>query len=458
MKNKQLDISGSFIKSGFQVGLFNDGQYAVKYPPAVFKALPAAGRRFLADSFIYSRTRPLTLLDRRLNYRFPRPFFKNFIDFGIKKTLPCLGEINNLAIPKLIKNFGTDEKSGRVNFIKGKADKTLPALKTFANRAVLSISFGKDSVLSYGVAKELGLNLMLVTANEMENTSGDEWKIKSKIISDFSREQKEKVYLFSDNVDELYYHQQIKSRLAEVNNTNGLLAYALELLPFVYYHRARYLFFGNEQNLNDFYFTPGGFKFYPSFDQSSAYTAKENLVWQKAVKGKFKVASLVEPLYNLAEFKILFHRYPWLLKYVISCEPYKGSPERWCYHCPMCAKAFLYSCAVSGDPKQIAFNRNFFAKKYAEFYPLFSKKPLRNYERPPQVKEEQILAFLLCFRAGWRGPLIDLFKKKYLAEAQASESRLRRKFFGIHQAINLPASLKEKILKIYQEELSSLSQ
>lgn len=454
---KQLEFSYRLTDRGFRVQGLAGTKYAVSYPLTVFNRLPKPVKNFFIANFIYSRTRALNLLGWPLAYRFGQPLWQKFVDYGLLKIIPCLAEINKLPVGKILKNFPLAQKKGELTFNGQISSDRLAGLKANKAGAVLALSFGKDSMLSYGLAKELGLNLLLVTANEMAGASGDEWKIKSGIIKQFEREQREKVLLFSDNVDELYYHPQINCHLDEVNNTNSLLAYALELLPFVYQHRAAYLIFGNEQNLNDYYYNQDGYKFYPSFDQSSEYTAKENRLWQKASQNKFQVSSLVEPLYNLGEFRVLYHRYPHLLKYIMSCEPAKGSTERWCYNCPMCAKAFLYAAAVGGEPKRLAFNRDFFKKRYSELYPLFAKKPLRHYERPPQVKEEQLLSFLLCYRLGYRGYLIDSFKRRYFKEAVKKEKLFRKKYFGIYHAPNLPTQFKPKILAIYRQELKGWS-
>jgi len=122
----------------------------------------------------------------------------------------------------------------------------------------------------------------------------------------------------------------------------------------------------------------------------------------------------------------------------------------------MCAKAFLYSAAVGNDPKKIGFKKNLFEKKYQELYPLFVQKITRPYEKPPQVKAEQLLAFLLAYRHGWQGSLIELFKQKYLQPAIRQEKSLRQKFFGIHPAPNLPPRLKSRLLPIFRQELKNL--
>lgn len=441
---------------GFGVDVFKSGKYQVDYPLPIFKHFPKSAKAFLIDNFVYARTRPLTLYgDYQLRYQTAKPALRNFIDQGILKDLACIGDLNNLSVKKLTTDFQKLPMQ-KVIFNKKRPTAVLPKFAVSKKKAVLAISFGKDSLLSYGLSKELGLDLLLVSGNETENYSGSEWKFKKEIINKFSREQKQKVHLFYDNVDEIFYHPALKKELEEADDTNSMLAYALEILPFVYFYRAKYLILGNERNLNDFYLTKDGFKAYPSYDQSTAYTQKENQCWQKITNNGFRVISLLEPLYNLAEMKILYSRYPHLLKYLMSCSPAKDDNERWCYDCSMCAKAFLYAAAVGGDPQKVFFNRNFFEKKYQELYPLFASKIERHYEKPPPVRDEQLLSFLLAYRYGWRGPLIDLFKTKYLKEAVGRENILRRKFFGLHRAVNLPEEFQNKVLRIYRQELKGL--
>lgn len=453
---KQLKIDYQLTKNRLTTGFLKGVTYAIEYPSAILKRFPKAAFQFVADNYLYSRTLPLRITGKSLSYAFGRPALQSFTDTGLKKALPCLADINGMSAKKLLADFTKAQKTGKITFKPHQKASTPPPFKSTKNHAIVSLSFGKDSMLSYGLAKELGLDCLLVTVNEMEHASGDEWRIKNKIIKNFCHEQGEIIHFFKDDIDEFLYHPYVKSRFKKgLGDTNGLLAYALELLPFVYHHRARYLIFGNEHNMNDHFRTNEGLEFYPSYDQSSEYTTHENRYWKKYYRGNFHVVSLVEPLYNLAEMKILYSRYPHLLKYVMSCEPKKGSEDRWCYNCPMCAKAFLYS-AVFGDPKKIAFNKNFFNEQYADLYPLFSKKPLRHYERPPQVRDEQLLSFFMCYQSGWKGDLIEAFKKNHLAEALRREKELRRKFFGIHAAPNVPKELKTRLLTIFREELKDL--
>jgi hypothetical protein len=457
LNNNRYDKLTVFFKRlsrGFEVIPFLGDKYQLLYPVKIFRALPESAKLFIAENFTYARTRPLTLLGSQLSYNQPVPALKKFVDWGIVRDLPCIADLNGLSAKKSILNFKNESR--KVQFDSNQPPARLPILNSQENRAVLALSFGKDSLLSYGFAKDIGLNYLLAVGNEMENEMGGEWKIKSAIIRKFCRQEKEKVYLFSDNVDEIFYNRRFKVHLTEADDTNSMLAYAIELLPFVYKHQAKYLILGNERNLNDYFISAEGYRVYPAYDQVGDYTAAENKEWDRHTFGRFQVVSFLEPLYNLAEIKILSSRYPHLLQYWMSCTPDRGSTERWCYHCPMCAKAFLYSAAVGVKPKQLFFSRNFFEKKYSELYPIFAKKRLRHYERPPQVKEEQLLAFLFCYKNGLNGGLIDLFKKNYLATSLKQEKHLRKKYFGIHQFVNVPKELQSSLLRIFQEELKDL--
>lgn len=451
-----LTLNCAVKKNSFEIDFLNS-KYLLAYPPKILSVLPPNAQKILFSNFLYSRAAPLPLvIASRLRFQTPRPYLKKFADFGVIGDLPRVSDKKNLSLAKLLARFNQSIKNRQVIFQKPTPnEKILPKNPSQDSSALLAISFGKDSLLSYGLAREIGLDCHLVFNNEMESQTSREYFFKKQIIKNFSCEEKQKIEFLSENIDEIFYDKKIKNNIDELENTNGMLAFALELLPFAYFHRSRYLIFGNEQNLNDYYCRAGR-KTYPSFDQSSAYAKKLNYYLKNLTTGNLQVISLVEPIYNLAEMRLLYRRYPHLLKYLMSCSPAKSDPDKWCHRCPMCAKAFLYSAAIGGDPKKIGFKKDLFEKKYQELYPLFAKKITRPYEKPPQVKAEQLLAFLLAYRSGWRGSLIELFKQKYLGPAIRQEKSLRQKFFGLHPAPNLPPHLQSRLLPIFKQELKNL--
>ncbi|MCX6743921.1 MAG: hypothetical protein NTX82_00130 [Candidatus Parcubacteria bacterium] len=445
----ELKISYQADSDGFKIFVNGQGQYSVIYPGKIWR--PFLKKNILTENFIYSRTGPLGVAtEKKLSYGMGIPSLKKIADFGIIGDLPHVGFVNKKNVSGLVNLY----KNRKIKFAKtNQANKIVPQKQTSDNKAILALSFGKDSLLTYGLAKELGIKYQLVYVNEMEGEYSIENEHKRKIIKAFIKNEKEKIEYLEDNADSIFYNKNWPVKIQEFDNSNGMLAFALEFLPFAYYHRTKYLILGNEKNLDDFWIQDG-YKAYPSFDQSSGYARKLNEELKKFTANNYQVASLVEPIYNLVEMKILYSRYPHLLKYVMSCAQEMTLNDRWCNQCPMCAKAFLYSAAVGGDPKKIGMKHNMFDKKYEQLYPLFNLKNRRAYEMPAQVEQEQLLSFLLAYRNGWHGALIELFKKKYLGKAIKQEKMLRQKFFKIYPMVTVPKHLQTKLLNIYQEELN----
>ncbi|OGG42885.1 hypothetical protein A3G50_00650 [Candidatus Jorgensenbacteria bacterium RIFCSPLOWO2_12_FULL_42_11] len=459
---KILNVSYELNDNGFRIKIFGTNRYGVDYYPAkIFSELDLKAKKALLENFIYAWTRPLALLmDYGLFFESNKPLIKNFVDYGILGDLSRIADLNKVKTQKLLADFKKFDKNGEIIFRGKKSERMLPPKKTSSEKAILALSFGKDSLLSYGIAKEIGLDCQVVFVRDIKGYNKEyieaEAKHKSRIIKSFIENERIPINFLIDNVDEIFSDRKIKSKIKDLENTNGMLTFVLEFIPVAYYHQAKYLILGNEANFVDSFKNQDGFKTYPSFDQTVIYTKRENQYLKRLTNGNIQVISLIEPIYNLAEMKILYHRYPYLLQYLMSCSPEKKGSEKWCYQCPMCAKAFLYSVAVGGDPQKIGFKQNFFAKRYKQLYPLFTKKITRPHEKPKAVSEEQLLSFLLAYRQGWRGDLINLFKEKYLAVATRREKELRKKFFGIHSSLTIPKEIKNKVIDIYQEELVSL--
>lgn len=447
-KDARIKISYQLDHDGFNFFFDNSEKYSVKYPKKIWQDL--GDKNVLAENFIYARTAPLGLAtaNQAEAFAISEPFLKKITDYGVRNDLPQIAFTNKLKLAGLMKNF----QRRKITFNNTKVAKLVPQKKSGENTALLALSFGKDSLLTYGLMKELGFDYHLAYVNEMENSNSIENQHKRRIIKEFSANEKEKIEYLEDNADNIFYHKKLRVKIKNFDNSNGMLAFCLELLPFAYYHQAKYLILGNERNLND-HFNYQGVKAYPSFDQTVGYARKLNQDLSKFTGGNYQVVSLVEPIYNLAEFRILYHRYPRLLKYWMSCDLKMTLADRWCNNCPMCANAYLYSRAVSGDPAKIGMKHNLFDKKYQALYPLFNPKIKRAYEMPAEVREEQLLAFLLAYRLGAKGDLMNLFVSKYLNEAVKKEKKLRRKFFKVYPAVNVPPQYKTKLLNIFQGEL-----
>lgn len=449
-----IDITYQLADDGFSVEVF-DKKYSVKYPSEIWSNQTNDFKRILVENFVYSRAKSLCLkFDRIFNFKISRPVVRELVNYGIRQDLPRLAWLSKIKIPDLVDIFNRNVPKEVFNQDNLNSS-TLTNKLDSKDKAILALSFGKDSLLSYGLAKELGLDLHLVYVKEMVAQNQPEENFKQLILEDFSKKEKVEIEFLFDNVDEISLGDNGDRKIEDLENTNGMLAFTLELLPFSHHYGAKYLIFGNEANFSDF-FSEGEFKIYPSFDQSVIYADKINRLLNQLIGGRFQVASLVEPIYNLVEMAILVNRYPRLLPYLMSCSPQSGDLEKWCYHCPMCAKAFVYLVAVGGRPEQIGFSQDFFSLRYQSLYPLFNDQIERAYEKPESVRDEQLLAFLMSYRRGVQGELIDLFKSKYLALAESREVELRKKFLDIHELVTVPDFLRQKLIKIYQEEIKKI--
>jgi len=442
-------ISYQINDDGFSVEILGR-KYIVSYPKNLYATLDENFKKLVAENFIYCRVKSLALqTDQALVFGLSKPLVKDLVSFGIVNDIPRLAYFTKVETEKLLEIFegNKDKESFKNSLLKQDL-----AIKTESNKVILSLSFGKDSLLSYGLLKELGLDMQIVYVKEMEGLNNPEEHFKTQIISEFTKSEAVSMEFLKDNIDEIFYDHQLARPVEDLENTNGMLAFTLEVLPFAYFHRAKYLVFGNEANFSDYY-QVGAHKIYPSFDQSIFYSREENKVISKLTNGQMQMVSLVEPIYNIVEMGILVNRYPELLKYMMSCSPKDSQHDRWCYDCPMCAKSFIFLKAVGGNPQVSGFNQDFFKVGYKNLYPLFNENITRAYEKPPAVRDEQLLAFLLAYRRGAKGDLMSLFEEKYLAEAAKREAELRQKFLAIQPMVTVPDFIKDRLVDIYQEEI-----
>jgi hypothetical protein len=439
-------IQNRLLKKGFSINLLEDAR--LEYPKDVWEDLDKEIKKIIIDNLVYLKVSPYGMfLNKEMNFCFSKPFLKDLGDTGVIADIPRVAEEDKISTRELIERFQNKKiifKDENVSLID----------KETSEAAILGISFGKDSLLSYGVAKEIGLKTKLVFVQDC-------WDIemvhKLLLVRRFEKEFEERIEVMRDEIDDISSYKRINTTSSEgIVGSNAMNGYMLMFFPFAVRYRANKIIFGNEQNFNDFFVNKEGFRVYPSYEQSSEWMIEQNKALKEFTNDKIKVTSFIEPLYNIAEVKVLFSRYPSIAKYQMSCSLSKTRKrkEKWCYYCPMCAKAFLYLKANGIDPEIIDFNKDFFGKEYEKFYPLFNDRPERVLEKPKAVRDEQLLAFYLAFKNGCNGYLIDKFKEKFLEEAREREDELYKRFFSVYDAMSISGNTKEEINSIYKEELS----
>jgi len=446
-----INIKPGFNGSGIRFNVENHS-FDIIYPENIWPKYPPFQKKLLSENLTFALTFHLPYLNQEdsLNYLMARPVTEPFLFKAFISALPSTALMKKESTSKLIKKFFEID----YHFIQGKNILTPSLFPRKTNKiAILPFTFGKDSLLTYSLCKELEIDPILVFVKEplLEQENYHKEILAKKFFEEF----KEKV-LFIDNqagklreAGEGWYGWELQ-----------LTQYAIMLLPFVFATKSRYLFFSNEQSCNEEFLDKEGFWCNPVYEQSVKWLEQMNDLLQMLGIKNLEVGSLIEPLHDLAIIKILHHRYPEVAKYQTSCfaEKPEAKFSRWCGNCSKCARLFILFLAHDIDPAKIGISTNMLSLKHKNKYALFENGNGKDsgYDQSGLGRDEQLLAFFLAYKNGKKGELIDLFKSLYLKEAERREKELREKYFGIHSTKTLPKELKDKLLNIYQEELKDL--
>lgn len=445
-----MKVSYSKNKRGITIKV-NNSTFGISYPPQIWKNfISEPNSRSWIDNITYARTVGLGLNkdNTNLDFNFPVPVLKTFFDISMFYDIPRIMDEDKIELKHIMKNIFNSKMSFNGY------DVELPKFEgTLKEDAIIAASFGKDSLLSYGLAKEIGLNPKLVFVDDKYNDA--ESNLKREIMKKFSKEVDD-VFLIEDETDRFYDKKNLNKDDLSSCSTNAMNLYTMMLLPFNFFFKSKYIVLGNEQNLNDYFIDKNGIICYPSPDQTSDWIKQQEIFIRMLSSNKAKVVSLIEPLYNIAEMKILHNRYKNVGKYQMSCmlEGIKISKSHWCGECAGCCKAFLFFKALNIDPIKYSFTDDLFKKEYRIYYPLFSKKGARIYEKPPRVRDEQLFSFYLAYKNKAEGYLINEFKRKFLREAKKREDELYKTFYSIHKSVTTPNKIKGRLMSIFKEELS----
>ncbi|KKU91960.1 MAG: hypothetical protein UY21_C0008G0019 [Microgenomates group bacterium GW2011_GWA1_48_10] len=446
MNHPATYVYRKLIPNGVEISLERK-TYQITYPLTLWQQFPEFFRQNFADFLTYALTVHLCLNGhQKLIYNFPHPPIEPFI---FESMMYSFGETvlisqNKLLMRDLIKDFYNKnlniEFTGRPRFSRFKN-----IARNTKNRVIIPFSFGKDSLLTFALSRELGIEPQLVFFQEPK--SPYENRQKSKLADRFAKNFSIDVNFFPVAPGRLRHNE---------GNYWGwdllFTQYTLMLVPYIFGLRARYLFWSHEFDCNDFFANHEGYKINPVFEQSSRWLLVLNNV-ARFLGSNVLFASLIEPINEISTTWILHHRYPEIAKFQFSCfaEEKDRANRRWCGRCEKCATIYLFFCALGIDPKVVSFKESMFGDEKKKLFVLFD-----NLERKDTWRDQQLLAFLLAYKKGIKGELIKEFKIKYLKEAEARERELRSYFFGIHPSDTLTYELKSHLLKIYQEELSSL--
>ena len=446
--NNRLHIFRKIVKNGVEIKIKNK-KYLTTYPSFIWEKFPKSLHKIFADSLTCIATWHLPIAEGKpVVYHFAHPPIESVFFKILTYSLPMnIFENKNLKTGEILKNFYnafflTNFKGLNYSYSGKKVKRILK------NRALLLFSFGKESLLTYGLLEELGIKVIPIFIREPQ--SSFENAHKKKLANRFYKQFENEVIFFPLSFGRLrqatgfYWGWDII-----------LSQYTFILLPFYFYYQARYLFFGNEQSCNFYLRDSDGYFINPVFEQS--ILAMQHLSdIPKLFFINTHIGSLIEPIHEIFALYILHHRYPEIGRFQMSCfsEEEEARKRRWCGVCEKCARIYIFLKALGISPDRVGFyNSNMLSLKKRNLYVLFNgKNDLSSYGGSGLGRDEQLLAFYLAYKNGVKGELIDLFKKNYLDEIEKRKEKLIEIYFGIHSAYTLPSTLRNRVINIFKKE------
>jgi len=426
--------------------------FRLVYPEGVWDSYPEETKDAFIDNLAHLLTinTPLIAGAKRLKYNTGRPSFKSFFDEVVRKSIPHAVEDYKMSTADVLKQFSqtkyefSGEPKKDFNYIRG---------VEFSEKSVNPLSFGKDSLTSFCVCDEIGLYPTPIYIND--TVSPTENKIKLRYARTFSKKFGTDVFVVRNEIENLNDFEFWGTNDSCIGYTHMVTGFCFISLPFVYATGAKYIVVGNQRGMNFAFKNKDGFLTYPSFDQTTEWMLKQSEMIEKCTEGQTSVMSVIEPLTNISITKVLHSRYSEYGKHQISCDSLDASDEkRWCQGCNKCARNVLFMKAVGIDPKRVGLKNILLDAKNKKIFQIFNGKDVDCYEKSKEARDQQLLAFLMVYENGERGPLVELFKKKFLEEAKEREDELRKKFFCIYKSKTMPRKIEKVVSSIYKEELS----
>jgi hypothetical protein len=388
---------------------------------------------------------PLISEINNLYYSTPPPLFEEDIKEIILHQIPGIADDYNLDIQQTINRY----KNIRYSFT---GTSNIDAEANANDGAILLLSCGKDSLLTLGFAKELDLDVTLIHIND--TTTPYENRVSLETIKKLAKNQDINIEIVTNNIEKLNNFEEWNKPPTCLGYSHMITGFCFLALPFLHNNGSMVLL-GNQQNMNFSFRTKQDYVGYASYDQTTTARRQQEKML-KHLNTRYQVMSLVEPLTDIAEIKILFSRYPDLAKHQFSCNCLYGSNQkRWCHACNKCARLSIFMLAHGVHSRNVGMN-SMLSRRFKNYYVLFGmNSEIDRYEKSAEARDQQLLAFYMAYKNGAKGQLIDVFKRKFLSEAITREDELRKKFFKIYKT-DLSNNLRTKLHIILKEELKDL--
>jgi len=426
--------------------------FLIEFPKAIWSKTPTNLKRALTENLAYGNTHflPLLLGETMACYNFPVPLLESFLFKNQLYDMTCSEKADGAETLSYFRAFYN------LDFEFEPGEGTLPEPRDWPkpkrNRpsAIVPFSFGKESLTTVALCLELGIQPVLVYSQEPSQPHEEDYKRAA--LKKFGRRWGIQTYFVRNDPGLFRYGKAfgLKNN-TEIGWGSQTTLLALMALPFARVHGADLILFGSEYANNESELRQG-WKLFPSFDQTSQWTAQQNTMIRILTGGKTHVKSSLEPVDEVNIFYILHHRYPEIGQFQFSCSAekplYKGS--QWCHECYKCVRMFLFARATGIDPYSIGFKkdlllrRDLFAHYFGDGYKSGSMQELD-------------FAFYAAYKRGVPSPLMDLFKSQKLPYLKPW-AWYRDHYTHRKPDLNLPEKYCKPLHALFDEELRSFSQ
>ena len=452
---KKLVVDAKITKSGIDVYL-NKEKFPITYPVKIWNAYSKKNKEILKDTLAHSSTFyvPQILQIPEITYKTARTMAEAFFYKNGIYDIPYCANVDKKSSVEYLKFFFKTQYLFNDNVVK-MPEKNNLLRESKKKRAIIPFSFGKESMLSCVLAQKLGIEPILVSI--VDPSHKYEHKHKKPLIEAFLKESGLKVHTIEYSPGWFWEgrHWGIETELGWGLHVTE---YQILTLPFLSYFDADYVIVGNEQSCKDTYIDKEGvFIYRAGYDQYRDWTPQQAVLLSMLSGKKVEVMSFVEPLYEIAETKLLQEEFPEYGKYQMSCFAVgeDARDRRWCQNCSKCSYFFPLFTAFNIDTAKIGFTDNLFDKKYSHLYDTFftRKKGAASYGS----QGELATAFYLSMKNGYTGYSIDRFKKELLPKFNKHKKQYYKEYLGVHETFNILPQYKTKLMKLYKQVLKEFA-
>ena len=446
IKNKgALNIIGKLIDDGILI-VVKGKKYQIKYPAIIWRQTPDQLKKILLENLTFAETHwlPLLLNNETIVYNTPAPLFEPFFFKNQLYDLLYCETVDKVSQLSYLKKFYNLE------FVFSSEKTTLPNPSLNyknSNTAIIPFTFGKESLVTLALCLELGIKPVLVYCQEPVQPHEEKYKLGE--LKKIEKKYKIKTYFIRHDPGLFRYGKTFNFKKdTDIGWGTQITLLAILSLPFVYYHQARYILFGNEYSNNEMT-QKNGWKIFSSIDQTGSIVPQQSNLIRLLTSGQCEVKSSLDSMEEINIFYLLHHRYPELGRYQFSCsaeKPLKCGTQ-WCHDCYKCVRMYLFAEALGFSVADLGFKEDLLAdlRKWNHY---FGK------EIKTGPVSELDFAFYLLHLKGDQTVCVKKFRKDKLPRFK-NWSWYFKNYTTIKPTINLPGKYNIKMIEIFKDEMKS---